>query len=178
MIRRLALFALGLLALMIAYTLTVRALGLTNGALVRHWLALAQGPLAIPAALLIFAALAFVGAPQFALIAAMTALYGPVDGAVLSWTATMGSAALGWLVGRAGWWRPAAADAAILETLRRRGFWVCAGVRVVPLAPFVVINVAAGLAGISAAKFLIGTAIGILPKILIIAAARGVLPGV
>jgi uncharacterized membrane protein YdjX (TVP38/TMEM64 family) len=175
MTRRLVQYALVLAAFMLAYTLAVRASGLTNAGLVRHWLALAQGPFAIPAALLLFAALAFIGAPQFALIAAMTALYGPVEGAALSWIATMGSAGLGWFIGRAGWWKPAEADAAIIDALRRRGFWVCAGVRLVPLAPFVVINIAAGLAGISARKFLIGTAVGILPKIVLIAAARGAL---
>src|SRR5690606_30349610 len=52
--------------------------------------------------------------------------------------------------------------------LARRGWLVVALVRVVPIAPYTIVNMVAGASHISARSFLIGTAIGMCPGILAI----------
>ena len=59
------------------FLLGAPALGLTGKAGVEHWLALARGPWALPAAVAAFAVLAFLGAPQVVLIAAAAVVFGP-----------------------------------------------------------------------------------------------------
>ncbi len=51
--------------------------------------------------------------------------------------------------------------------LYRRGTLAMAAVRLVPLAPFAVVNVVAGAMGIRAGRFLVGTALGLLPGTLV-----------
>ena len=52
--------------------------------------------------------------------------------------------------------------------LARRGWLAVALVRVVPIAPYTIVNMVAGASHISARSFLIGTAIGMCPGILAI----------
>ena len=52
--------------------------------------------------------------------------------------------------------------------LGRRGILATILMRHIPLAPFTVVNMAAGTTGLKTAHFLIGTAIGMLPGILVI----------
>jgi phospholipase D1/2 len=51
--------------------------------------------------------------------------------------------------------------------LYRRGTLAIAAVRLVPLAPFAVVNVVAGAMGIREGRFLAGTALGLLPGALV-----------
>ena len=53
------------------------ALGFADPRVARAWLASIDGPWALPAAVACFAILAFLGAPQFVLIAAAAAVFGP-----------------------------------------------------------------------------------------------------
>src|SRR4029450_7980402 len=121
-----------------------------------------------------FAILAFVGVPQFVLIAAAVVAFGPITGFAYSWIGTMVSSLVGFYLGRV-------AGARVLEQfsgpgvnrfvrlIGRNGFFASLIVRLVPSAPFIVVNMAAGVTPMRVADFTLGTAIGIVPKIVLTA---------
>jgi uncharacterized membrane protein YdjX (TVP38/TMEM64 family) len=150
------------------------ALGLDGGAAARRWLTLARGPWALPVVIAAFAALAFVGVPQVALIAAAVAAFGPWSGSVYSWSGTLVSSLVGFGLGRGFGARliedwPQARKFA--DLVGRNGFMASLVVRLVPFAPFVLVNISAGVTSMSWSAFALGTAVGILPKIALIAFA-------
>ncbi len=163
-----------------------KLLGVSGAGAARQWLALAHGPWALPAAIGAFAALAFLGVPQFVLIAAAVVVFGPWWGALYSWVGTLVSALIGFWMGRA-------FGARLLRDLKsetierfaallaRNGFLASLVIRLTPFAPFVVVNMAAGVAAISWVDFVGGTGLGIVPKIALTAfagrAAIGALSG-
>jgi uncharacterized membrane protein YdjX (TVP38/TMEM64 family) len=151
-------------------------LGLSDPAVARHWLAAARGPWALPAVVGSFAVLAFLGVPQFVLIAAAVAAFGPWPGAIYSWIGTLVSALVGFALARG--WGPrlgslvtGATISRLMSLIARNGFIASLVIRLVPFAPFVAINMAAGLTSIGLVDFTAGTAIGILPKIALTAVA-------
>ena len=156
--------------------------GFRGTALARAWIAHADGPWGLAIVVGAFAALAFVGVPQIALIAATVAILGPARGASYAWVATMVSAIVGFTIGRL-------AGAGTLDDLGgerwdrfialvgRNGLVASFLVRLVPLAPFPLINLAAGVAPIGVFDFIIGTAIGIVPKIALTAFAGDAIMG-
>ncbi len=152
------------------------ALGVSGPATAKAWLAAASGPWALPAAIACFAGLAFLGVPQFVLIAAAVAAFGPWRGLAYSWTGTMVSALIGFWIGRT-WGAsllPSRGEGAVgrfISLVARNGFLASLVIRLVPFAPFVVVNMAAGVTPIAALDFGAGTAIGILPKIVLTALA-------
>jgi uncharacterized membrane protein YdjX (TVP38/TMEM64 family) len=155
-------------------------LGLSGPATARQWLAAAHGPWALPAAVACFAALAFLGVPQFVLIAAAVAAFGPVAGLAYSWVGTLVSALIGFGLGRiwgarllpgAGPGAGAGAVGRFMALVARNGFLASLVIRLVPFAPFVVVNMAAGVTAIRILDFTLGTGIGILPKIVLTALA-------
>jgi uncharacterized membrane protein YdjX (TVP38/TMEM64 family) len=153
------------------------ALGL-NQAGVQRWLALEHGPWALPAAVAAFAALAFLGAPQFVLIAAAVVVFGPWTGSLYSWIGTLVSALIGFELGRlfgGGFIRDLKSQGVqrFMALVGRNGFMASLIVRLMPAAPFVVVNMAAGVARVGRLDFTAGTAIGIVPKILLTAFAGG-----
>jgi uncharacterized membrane protein YdjX (TVP38/TMEM64 family) len=154
------------------------ALGLTSKAGVARWLTLAQGPWALPAAVAAFAVLAFLGAPQVALIAAAAVVFGPLKGSLYSWIGTFVSAQIGFELGRlfgGGLIRDLQSRGVdrFMALVGRNGFMASLVIRLVPAAPFIVVNMAAGVAKVRRADFALGTAIGIVPKILLTAFAGG-----
>ena len=58
---------------------------------------------------------------------------------------------------------------AISEALGRHGILASAVSRVVPTMPFVILNMAFGASHVSFAKFLIGTGLGTIPKVAVVA---------
>ena len=125
------------------------------------------------AVMMIFSVLALIGMPQFILIAATVVVFGPWLGALYSWLATMASALFGFALGRVLAQRAFARYAGrrlnqASQIVADHGILSSALVRNIPSAPFIVLNVAAGASPMSSAKFVIGTAIGILPKIVFI----------
>jgi len=56
----------------------------------------------------------------------------------------------------------------IISLVRRNGFLTSFAVRLVPTGPFVLVNMAAGVSGLGFLPFLLGTALGIIPKILVV----------
>lgn len=151
-----------------------RELGLDSQGAAYAWLERgAHSAWGLPIAVAAFAVLAFVGAPQFVLIAAAVVVFGPVTGAAYSWIGTMVSAVAGFCLGRvlgAGAVRRfAGAGAGLIASVGRNGFWASLLVRLVPSAPFLVVNMVAGVTPMTFADFALGSAIGILPKIALMA---------
>lgn len=151
-------------------------LGVNGQAGVQRWLSLARGPWALPISVGAFAALAFLGAPQVVLIAAAAVVFGPWTGSLYSWIGTWVSSLIGFWLGRAFGGR-------LIADLKSRGvdrFMALIGknglmasliIRLVPAAPFIVVNMAAGVTAMRLVDFAVGTAIGIVPKILLTAFA-------
>jgi uncharacterized membrane protein YdjX (TVP38/TMEM64 family) len=146
-------------------------LGLDGADEVERWMGRGlHGPWALAAAVGGFAALAFVGVPQFVLIAAAVVSFGPWTGFAYSWVGTLVSALVGFGLGR--WWgesalRPVSGPkvAGFMAMIGRNGFLASLIVRLVPSAPFIVVNMAAGVTPMRLRDFVAGTAIGIVPKI-------------
>ena len=153
-------------------------LGIEPGA-VRSWFDAASSEwYALPATIAIFTALAFVGAPQFALIAAAVFAFGPVAGFVYSWIATMVSATVNFWFGRffgAELIRRYGGLTVnrISAFVGRNGFFASFIVRIVPSAPFIVVNMAAGMSHMSYFAFITGAGLGVIPKTALVAFAGG-----
>jgi uncharacterized membrane protein YdjX (TVP38/TMEM64 family) len=143
------------------------------------WLeSLRDGPWGLPATILVFCVSAFIGAPQFVLIAAAVVAFGPSEGFFYSWVATMVSAALTFWLGRlagAETVRRYAGDGVnrVSKFIGRNAFMASLIVRNVPSAPFIVVNMAFGVTRASFWAFWGGAAIGILPKTALVAFAGG-----
>jgi uncharacterized membrane protein YdjX (TVP38/TMEM64 family) len=161
----------------VVFLFGAQLMGFDGEATVETWLgAAASGPWALPVAVAAFAILAFVGVPQFMLIAAAVVAFGPLTGFAYSWIGTMVSSLVGFYLGRA-------AGARVLEQfsgegvrrfmrlIGRNGFFASLIVRLVPSAPFIVVNMAAGVTPMRVLDFTLGTAIGIVPKIVLTAFA-------
>jgi uncharacterized membrane protein YdjX (TVP38/TMEM64 family) len=153
-----------------------QVLGFSGEATVEHWMGGASGPFALPVAVAAFAALAFVGVPQFMLIAAAVVAFGGWAGFAYSWIGTMVSSMVGFYLGRAGGAKALARFSGagvkrFMDHVGRNGFLASLIVRLVPSAPFIVVNMAAGVTPMRAVDFAAGTAIGIVPKIALTAFA-------
>jgi uncharacterized membrane protein YdjX (TVP38/TMEM64 family) len=154
----------------IVFLFGAQFLGLNGEAAVEQWLGAAHGPWALPVAVGAFAALAFIGVPQFVLIAAAVVSFGPWTGMIYSWIGTLVSALVGFGLGR--WWGESALRSVsgarvsrFMGMIGRNGFLASLIVRLVPSAPFIVVNMAAGVTPMRLRDFVAGTAIGIVPKI-------------
>ncbi len=122
----------------------------------------------------VFALAALMGVPVVLLIVGTEVLLGPVLGSACALTGSVLSAALGFGIGRAfgpQTVRRIAGDAIdrISRRLARRGLLAVLVVRLVPIGPFTVINVAVGASHIRLRHFLLGTLIGMAPGTLGIA---------
>lgn len=160
----------------IVFFFGAQLLGFDGERTLEGWLGAARGPWSLPVAVAAFAGLAFVGTPQIVLIAAAVVAFGPVAGAAYSWIGTMVSALVGFFLGRA-------AGAKTLERFSgegvhrfmrlvgENGFLASLIVRLVPSAPFIVVNMAAGVTPMRALHFVAGTGVGIVPKIVLTAFA-------
>jgi len=107
-------------------------------------------------------------APVTVLIAVTGLLLGPWSG----WfTAMLGSMVSGWIGHAAGRWFGGSsvqhlsgrAFRAVSRALKNRGIVAVAALRMVPVAPYTVVNMAMGAAGVPSRTFLAGTFIGLLP---------------
>lgn len=151
-------------------------LGFDGEGAVEAWLGAAQGPWALPVAVAAFVLLAFLGLPQFMLIAAAVVAFGPWTGFAYSWIGTLVSALIGFGVGRLAGARalavvPSDGVRQFVGLVGRNGFMASLIVRLVPSAPFIVVNMAAGVTPMRLTHFAAGTALGIVPKIALTAFA-------
>ena len=160
----------------IVFVFGAQALGIDSERTLEGWLGAARGPWSLPVAVAAFAALAFIGTPQIVLIAAAVVAFGPQTGALYSWIGTMVSSVVGFYLGRAAGARTlerfsGAGVQRFMRLVGENGFLASLIVRLVPSAPFIVVNMAAGVTPMRALHFIAGTGIGIVPKIALTAYA-------
>jgi phosphatidylserine/phosphatidylglycerophosphate/cardiolipin synthase-like enzyme/uncharacterized membrane protein YdjX (TVP38/TMEM64 family) len=110
--------------------------------------------------------------PLIVLIAATAATFGPILGFAYGLMGSIASAVLmyavgAWLGSRAlqGLFSPRLTR--IREVIDRRGIIAIATVRLVPVAPFTVVNMLAGACHIRLADYVVGTTLGLLPGLLL-----------
>src|SRR5690606_13164165 len=155
----------------VVFLFGAHVLGFDGEATVERWLGLASdGPWALPVAVAAFAILAFVGVPQFVLIAAAVVAFGAWQGFAYSWIGTMASSVVGFGLGRVAGARTLEAFSGesvrrFMDLVGRNGFLASMIVRLVPSAPFIVVNMAAGVTPMRLRDFVAGTGLGIVPKI-------------
>ena len=167
-------------ALLLGATLGLLAIGKSQFGLAAEenleaWLQGYRGsPWAFFATVVLFIAAAFIGAPQFILIAACVVAFGPWFGFLYSWIATVVSAGVTYWLGRG-------PTARLLERhggktvgrltrfVGKNAFYASFMIRNVPSAPFIVVNMAFGAARASFPGFLSGCALGVLPKTALVA---------
>jgi len=167
---RIVLPILLVVALIASYFFGAGILTLDSQGDVEHLLAGARDSVWAPLAVFaVFTIVGFTGFPQFMLMAAAVVMFGPAVGFLYSWAATVVSSC-------AGFWAGHAMGSDLLrrfggarlnwlsEQLGRRGILASALMRIVPLGPFVMVNLIAGASHISFAKFLIGSSLGTVPK--------------
>lgn len=148
-----------------------------NGAEARleAWLSgFRSGPWGLIAAILLFTLSAFVGVPQFVLIAACVVAFGPWWGFAYSWIATVVSAGATYWLGRGPTARAlerfgGKAVGRMTRFVGQNAFYASFMIRNVPSAPFIVVNMAFGAARASFPGFLAGCALGVLPKTALVA---------
>jgi uncharacterized membrane protein YdjX (TVP38/TMEM64 family) len=161
----------------LVYLFGASLLGLDGAAEVQRWMgAGVRGPWALPAAVAGFAAFAFLGVPQFVLIAAAVVAFGPWAGFAYSWIGTLVSALVGFGLGRRFGARTLSQVGGeglkrFMAMIGRNGFLASLIVRLAPSAPFIVVNMAAGVTPMRLSDFAAGTAVGIVPKIALTAFA-------
>lgn len=141
----------------------------------------AASPWALVAVVSVYVLLALTGFPQILLFAATVLAFGPKAGALYSWLGTMVSATftfgLGHFLGGR-WVKRFGGDRAqsTIDFLGRHAIVASGLVRVVPSAPFIVVNAAAGAAHMPLWKYWVGTGIGIIPKIAVVAVIGALSP--
>lgn len=134
----------------------------------------ANSPWALLGVISVFSLLALTGFPQILLFTMTVIVFGAKMGAIYSWIATMASATLTFGIGHflGGRWVRRISGERVQRTinfLSHRGIIASGLIRVIPSAPFIVVNATAGAAHIPLWKFWVGTGIGIIPKILLVA---------
>ncbi|PKP82938.1 MAG: TVP38/TMEM64 family protein [Alphaproteobacteria bacterium HGW-Alphaproteobacteria-18] len=175
--RRALILGLGLLGVIAGIFAAGKAGLLPDADTVTGMMATLSGsPWGLVAVIAVFCIAAFAGIPQFALIAAAVAVFGPWYGAGYSWIANMVSGAITFWVGRiAGeeaFRRYAGASAQKLSRFVGRNALVTSAlVRNVPTGPFLLVNMAFGVSNATFRDFWIGLGLGIIPKIALIAFA-------
>lgn len=123
-----------------------------------------------------------IGIPVTLLVAATAVVFGPFAGFVYALAGSVGSAVLGFLIGRrlgGGLLRRFSRGRIqrISNGLQKQGFLSVAVVRMVPIAPFVVVNLVAGAMRLRLADFTIGTAAGMLPGIAVLSSVGSSIAG-
>ncbi|MBB5518370.1 TVP38/TMEM64 family protein [Amphiplicatus metriothermophilus] len=141
----------------------------------------ANSPWALVGVISVYVLLALTGFPQILLFTATVLTFGPATGALYAWIATMASATFTFFLGHmlgGSWARRLGGERAqsMIDFLGRHGIMASGIIRVVPSAPFIVVNAAAGAAHIPLWKYWAGTGVGIIPKIALVAAIGALAP--
>lgn len=123
---------------------------------------------------------AFIGAglamfPVLLLIAASAAAFGPWLGFTYAALGALASAFVGYSIGVAVGKRPLRNILGprlnkVRQRIAQRGVITVAAIRLVPIAPFTVVNLVAGASGIPVFDFIAGTLLGMLPGLIVISA--------
>jgi uncharacterized membrane protein YdjX (TVP38/TMEM64 family)/phosphatidylserine/phosphatidylglycerophosphate/cardiolipin synthase-like enzyme len=155
------------LALTAAWTMTPLA-AWAEPALWEGWLQSMNGTWAIFAVVAVFVLAGLVVFPVTVLIAATAVVFGAWPGVLYAAAGTMASALVTYGIGR--WLGPnglrqffGPRTNVLTRSFARRGIPAVTLVRIVPVAPFSLVNLAAGAFRIPLPDYLIGTAIGLAP---------------
>ncbi|MEX0643888.1 MAG: VTT domain-containing protein [Parvularculaceae bacterium] len=152
-----------------------------EGRLAELMMRAAASPWAIIGVVSVYVLLALTGFPQILLFTATVIAFGPRTGALYSWIATMMSATVTFGLGHmfgGRWVKKFGGERAqsMINFLGRHAILASALVRVVPSAPFIVVNAAAGAAHMPLWKYWVGTGVGIVPKIALVAVIAAIAP--
>jgi uncharacterized membrane protein YdjX (TVP38/TMEM64 family) len=145
---------------------------LANPDLWAGWLSASHGLWAACAVVLLFVLLGLVMFPVMVLIAATAAVFGAWPGVLYAAAGALASALTTYAIGR--WLGPRGLRQffgprlnLITRSFARKGIPTVTLVRLVPVAPFSIVNLAAGAICIPALDYLLGTAIGLAPGLAI-----------
>lgn len=124
-----------------------------------------------PLAAVAFTLASLVLVPITAMTVAMALLFGPWTGWVCSLLACLASAAAGFGIGRVVWrdsvrWLTGPRLDRLSKKLSEHGFITVATVRLVPVAPFTVVNLVAGSSHLRLRDFMLGTLVAMAPGLL------------
>ena len=168
--------AMGLLAAAWRWTALGQLLDLE--ALVTHAQALGWSPLGMLGVMAGYILGGLLVVPITVLLVATIIAFGPWLGALSALAGSLMSATTLFVLGRTlGSYRIRRWAGARVEQLSRRlaerGFWAVVLVRLLPIAPFSIINLVAGASPVSLRNFVLGTGLGMLPGIAIMATFVG-----
>lgn len=136
---------------------------------------LRDSPFALPACMLAFVVGGLVAFPVNLLIAASVVVFGPWLGGACALAGVLASALALYAIGRRlpARWSARLHDPrwnAVRARLLRHGVLAVAFVRLVPVGPYSVVSLLAGAVGVRLRGYLAGTALGMLPGIIVYAA--------
>lgn len=142
-------------------------------ALAATTLRLREAPWLPWAALLAYVPAGFVAFPVTVLVAATGFVFGPVEGSFIALGGSLASASAGFAVGRR--LGRAAVEQRLGPRARRLNAWLAhrglvpmVVLRLLPVAPFTVVNVALGASRLGWRDFLLGTLLGMAPGIVLL----------
>src|SRR5688572_603886 len=120
----------------------------------------------LPVTILVFTLTAYFGAPQFVLILACVVAFGPEQGFWFAWIATVVSGVATYFTGRLAGAETrkrfgGATGGRFTRFMGKNGFLASLIVRLVPSAPFVVVNMAFGAARVNFWAFIGGLTLGV-----------------
>jgi uncharacterized membrane protein YdjX (TVP38/TMEM64 family) len=153
---------------------------------VQHWeglLASMRGPWEGLAVVLVFVLAGLIAFPLVVLIAGTTAMFGIWPGIIYAGLGAMVSAlityGLGWWVGRRRLRRYFGPGVnRIQQSLKGRGVITVTTIRLIPAAPYTLVNLAAGALHVPPLEYTIGTALGLAPGLLVMSLLGGTIVGI
>jgi len=163
----------GLLAMACAWWLAGSA-GIVTPDGIRHWMTSVRNePWAPLMVLMIFLVAGVVAFPIHAVVLATAAVFGPWLGFAYSALGSFACALAPYFVGA---WLGRETSARlfgpklqyVLENVRKRGVLVVVGFRLVPVAPGTAVNLGLGASGIRFSDFAVGSAIGMIPGLILV----------
>jgi len=155
-------------ALAVAWNATSLGEWVAADRIAEHALALRHSTAGLAGAVALFAVASALLVPVTGLIAASGLVFGFLEGSLVALSGSLAGAAVGYGAGRT-LWRDAVRRLAgprldrVSRRLGERGLVAAAALRVVPVAPFAVVNLVAGASHIRARDFLLGTLLGMTP---------------
>jgi phosphatidylserine/phosphatidylglycerophosphate/cardiolipin synthase-like enzyme/uncharacterized membrane protein YdjX (TVP38/TMEM64 family) len=173
-LRRRAIVGLTLLALLaVAWSFTPLGQWINPGELSEHVKVIRSSPLAPFVVVLVFAVASLAMIPLNALILATGLAFGPLPGAPYALLGVLAGAATGYaagrLLGRNTLGRLTNTRVNRLSRrLAKRGVLAIATARLIPIAPFTIVNLVAGASHIRLRQFMLGTFIGNLPGVILV----------
>ncbi|MCC2662415.1 MAG: Phospholipase [Geminicoccaceae bacterium] len=178
-LRKLALDGAITLLLLLGLALAVREGAIGGGRLILQGMSFAEEHalswVGISAVMLIYTLASFVFVPINLLIAATAAAFGPLLGFAYALAGALLVATLMFGIGRAIGRDPVRRFAGrrvntVSRRLSQHGLWAMTLLRLLPIAPFTVVNLAAGASELRLRDFVLGSTLGMLPGILLLTA--------